>query len=486
MYKMNLKKIDRKKILLLVVIGLLVLALAVSGILYLTRKPEDEEPSLQQTLFEKLTAYETDLRDSLGSLDNNEAVTAYLLGWAKNKEIPADVDSVGNVIFSRKANKGYANEQPTVLLCSFNADQMENYIEEMAVALCVAKNARNHGKLTVIFMPCENDRQYGAEGLNLSRFARDAAVFCLGHSADSKVSTVTGGYERYRISHKLSYVNTDYDAAFKIRIRHCPTLPLTGNIGQTPNPIKTLGDLLANFKSTSLLFELSGFAGGSDAVMTPSWATMTVVINQSDVEKFTRRMDNAIEKFYDRYQEDYPQIEYTYTETKLPKRVIADEDTDNLVSLMYTAIDGVYQRSDEGNVMALTNIGKISCADHRLRINVDAMSDNAQMMEEIEDSYETICGLCDVTYRRTTRYPIFDSTDASASLLQEFETAFLDFTGDREMLCENTVEFTPCALLQQKEQDLPMLYCAITENTKHKFSGALVTYLDRSSEEEQE
>ena len=61
-------------------------AFACAAVLFL-HEEEAAEPSLEEVLEEKLTAYETDLRDSLGSMDTNTDVAGYLLSWAKNKEI---------------------------------------------------------------------------------------------------------------------------------------------------------------------------------------------------------------------------------------------------------------------------------------------------------------------------------------------------------------------------------------------------------------
>ena len=132
------------------------------------------------------------------------------------------------------------------------------------------------------------------------------------------------------------------------------------------NPIKQLGSVLANFKSTSLLFELASFRGGSAADQTPASASMTVVINSADEEKFIQKMDNALERFYDKYADQYPDASYTYEEVDLPKRVLVSEDAENIVSLLYTAFNGTYYKDDDGNVIALTNIGSISTKNQRL------------------------------------------------------------------------------------------------------------------------
>ncbi|MGN1144735.1 MAG: hypothetical protein ACI4SU_09210 [Anaerovoracaceae bacterium] len=484
----NNMKQQKKKILIGAAVAA-VIAVCACGAAFFLHGEKEAEPSLEEVLQEKLTAYETDLRDSLGSMDTNADVAGYLLSWARNKEIPATTDEAGNVIFTVKASENADDVQPAALVCSFDADHMENHVEEMAVALCVAKNAVNHGKLSVVFLAEENGEKTGAQGFDIGHFSDDTSIFCLGNSVGSRVSTVTGGYRQIQITHKLEYQKPSYNKAYKITLKNCPSLLVEGNIGSVPNPIKVLGNVLANFKSTSLLFELGTFYGGSGADFTPSKASMIVVINDSDTEKFQRKMENSIEKIYDKFHDDYPEIEYTYEEVDLPSQVLGSGDTDNLVSLMYTVFDGVYQRDDEGVITAITNIGKISCKDKMLKIQVSAMSSDQTLLDEICESYETICGLCDVKYKIKKEYPVFYGltgrpTGTTEALLDSFEEAFREFTGDDSMKVEDTAVLTPCTFLRQKNENLTILYCGVTEKTKHKFAGSLVTWLDQGVEEE--
>ena len=245
-----------------------------------------------------------------------------------------------------------------------------------------------------------------------------------------------------------------------------------------PNPIKTLGNLLANFKSTSLLFELSSFSGGESADTLPADASMTVVINASDEEKFCSRMDSAIEKFNEKYAADYPDITYAYEEVKLPKKVLTKTETENIVSLMYTAPNGIYYKDDDGTVLALTNIGKISTKNAKLSIEICSMSCSDELLDEIHDSYQTIAGLCNVKIRKTKSYKIFSGGGASSALLAGFEEAFTAFTGDSEMIVEDAVETTACNVLYEKNSSMGMIYCAVTEKTKEKFAGSIITFLD--------
>lgn len=478
--------LKNKKLLIAAAAVVIIIGCTIGGI-FLFGSNHEEEPSLDEIIEDKLSAYETDLLDSLESMETNEDVAAYLENWGKNKKINTSVDNNGNVIFTLKASKGHKDASPCVILCGYDSDHMTDYTESMAVALTVAKNGQNNCRYKVIFCPEKNGEKTSINGLSNDLFSDDTQVFYLGKSGTAKVTQVTGGYRQYELSEKLKYTSPEFDKAYKIKIRNVPSEVIGSKMGSKPNAIKTIGNLLANFKSTSMLFEVSSFYGGKSANTIPSSAGITLVINSSDSSKFECKMDKAVEKFMEKYSEDYPEIEYTYEETDLPSTVLTRDETDNIVSLMYTALNGVYNKDDDGNVVAITNIGRISSKDQKLKINVSAMSCSKEFLDEITDSYRTICGLCDVKYKCVEKYNIYngEGLGKNVAFLKKFEEAFLDFTGSSEMKVEKAVEFTPLTILAEKNENMSMLYLGVTENTKEKYAGSLVTFMDMGAEDEE-
>lgn len=85
--------------------------------------------------------------------------------------------------------------------------------------------------------------------------------------------------------------------AYKISISGLTGGTPDGRISSYPNPVKMFGDLLASFKTNSLIFELSSISGGNSSSSYPKNAEMVIVVSEDDVEKFTAKLDKAIEKF---------------------------------------------------------------------------------------------------------------------------------------------------------------------------------------------
>ena len=99
---MSILKNKKTVIAAAVVLGIIVLAV---GGFFLFGSNREEEPSLDEIIEDKLTAYETDLLDSLESMETNDDVAAYIANWGKNKKIDTTCDNFGNVIFNIKYSK---------------------------------------------------------------------------------------------------------------------------------------------------------------------------------------------------------------------------------------------------------------------------------------------------------------------------------------------------------------------------------------------
>lgn len=467
-------------------IFLIIVVLTVSVLFLFIREKQQQEPPLEEVLEEKLLAYETDLRDTMESIKNNEDAARYLLAWAKNRQIPVETDPAGNVIYTIQPEEHITDEKQAVILCSFDGADMEPHIQEIAAALTIAKNTRNNGPFQVIFLAENKGRKTGAQNLNPNLFDENTEMICLGATPSSRVSLITGGYEHLRLTKKLSTTEPSYNKAYKIQIAHAPSGCISGTYDASLNPVKILGGVLAGLKSNSLLFELSGFYGGSEVNYSPEGASMTLIINDSDTVKFENVMNSSIEKTYEKYKEDYPDLEYTCEEINLPSKVISEENTDNLVSLMYTSFNGVYNRNDDGTITALTNIGRISTKNCRLKIDIAVMCSNPSMLQEISETYQTICGLCDVNFTVSEKYPVYDGTDIPASLhlLDTFKEAFANYTGNDKLILEETAVLTNCSFIHSMNPEIPILFCGITEKNKYSVTGAAVTWLDRLQPQE--
>lgn len=477
-----MRKLTKKKKIIFVIIAAIMIIASASGLYFIT-SGRDKPPTLQEVVSEKFAAYETDLLDSLGSMESNQDVARYLVSWAENKGIRCTQDIVGNVIYNINAADGYEDADPVFIVCGFDGENMQEYVRTIAVALTAARNPQNNGPFLVAFCPESDGRYYGIENIAASYFDDNARVLYLDHSAEKKISAITGGFNYFSITDDIEYHKTEYDTAYTISIRNVPSFLVSENVDDTPNPIKVLGQLIADFQANSLIFQLADFHGGTNPAITPAEAEMTIVIDSSYIDKFEKKMNDSIEKFTGKYGEKFPQIEYTFVPAEVPSQVLEEETANNIVGFMYTVIDGVYSRDMSGNVTALTNMGRISSSGASLQIDVTSMSFDEDILAEIRSAYQIISGLCDVNFSMEDEQSVFDGGEKSDILLENFSATYEDFAaGSLDYV--SVAEFTPCTFLAQKNNNASVLYCGIDEKNKEDFAGALIAFICTESTEE--
>lgn len=435
----------------------------------------DKEEDLSAKIEEKVGAYLTDLEDSKATLTSAKAVKDHLRSWAKSKGVACKTDSHDNVIMTVDAGEGYQDAPPTVVLCSYDPAQIDNCISPMALALYVVKNNESAGKLTVIFAKEENRDFSGVSGLNDKYFTDNANVFCLNGGGRNMWSFKTGGNSSYRFGNRLTYTVPQGEKAFKIKIDGLPGGIPDSTISSYPNPIKEIGDLLAYFKTNTMIYELADVTGGQGSGLYPKSAEATVVIDEDDFEKFQTKMDKAIESFNEDYLENYPDVTYTYEEVSVPERVLDQDSLNEFVSILYTLIDGVYARDEDDNLLSITNIGSVRMEDDAYRISAVGCGLYDASLKDIDEEYMTICGLSDVSYDKTGGHSPW-SAPADSEFAQAVSAAFTDYCG-KDMEYKDYVSAANTGYVQEKNKNCNIVNVTLNEEKIERYAGTIITFM---------
>ena len=455
--------------------AILLVALVGTALFSLTACSSEEEEDLSSKVEEKVAAYRTDLEDSADTLTSTAAIKEYLSNWAKEKGITCTTDGHDNVIMSVKASEEYKEADPTVIVCSYDPKQFRTCIDPIALSLYAVKNNESTGRLTVIFTSEDGHDFSGIRSLNSKYFTDDSNVFCVNGGDKNMWSTSTAGRSSYDFSTEVSYTAPEGEKAYRIRIEGLPGGIPDSRISSYPNPIKEIGDLLAYFKTNSLIYELADIHGGESGNLYPKSASVTVVIDEDDIEKFQKRMETAIENYNDDNLEDYPEMTHTYEEVELPRRVMTQEHLNEFVSLLYTLIDGVYSRDDDDNQVSITSIGSIIKNENRYTISAVGNSLSEADLTEIDTAYKTICGLANVNYKKTDSQSGWTS-DSDSDLAKQVAEAFNSYSG-ADMEYRDCVAATNATYIQEKNENCSIISVSVNENRLERYTGKFITFL---------
>lgn len=356
------------------------------------------------------TSSESDQTDSENTITADfKTIASFISDWAKENDIKVKSSNDKYLVLSKAASPNHEDSESFTFHCNICLDsqeEAEDSMETAAVAMTALYSSQEHGNLKAVFTLEKEGNAVGAEALG-DTYLKDDNFISLRRSGKTCIYNSVAASSNMTASKKLTMTSPQYTKAYKITLEGTPYKSPYKYRGYYPNAIKTIGDLLASCQSSSVLFELASFKGGDSTDLYPSKATAVIVLQENDVESFTSRF----EKSYERVEEYYEDLEepflYTMEETDLPEKVISKEDTGNIVSLMYTIINGTYLRSEEKEVMAVSNIGKVSTKNHKFSLQLNAKSLENNLMDEMHTIIKTTCGLCDIHYKEDTSSPLW-------------------------------------------------------------------------------
>lgn len=316
-----------------------------------------------------------------------------------------------------------------------NPSNTDNSLQSAAAVMTILSQSNNHGNITGIFTSIDKGQASGAEAVP-SEYLDDDNFIDVTKSKKAIIYNTFAASSTMSAVKDLNITEPTYTKAYTIKFSGIENQSAYRNRGTYPNPIKTVGDLLASCQTSTVLFELASFEGGKYSDQIPSEVSATIVLHENDVESFTKKFNKSyekVEKFYEELEDETITFEYTMEPVDLPSQIISKEDTENIVSLMYTMINGTYYRNDDDVVEAYSNIGKISTEDGRFTLNINAKALTDELMEELEGVVKTICGLSDIGYEKIDSTPVWTNDPETPLVASLSEALDADCSGFLEM-----------------------------------------------------
>ncbi len=394
--------------------------------------------------------------------------------WANENEINVDSVSDTYLVLSKKASGELKNvESFTFHTCiDFSSEESsKNSLSTAATVMTALSSAQNHGPVRGIFTLVKKGQPIGAAALNSDYLDHDNFIDVTYNKDTVLYNTFAASSDMSAVK-ELDITSPTYTKAYKIVFKGVKNQNAYKNRGTYPNPVKTIGDLLASCQTSTVLFELASFNGGLYSDQIPGKVAATIVLHENDVESFTKKFNNSykkIEEIYEDIDDDTAAFEYTMKPVDLPDTVISKEDTENIVSLMYTMINGTYLRNDNDEVEAFSNIGRISTKNGYFKLNISARSLDDQLMDELEAVVKTICGLSDIGYKKISDRDVWTNSPENPLVQNLSEELNAECQGILEMKHIN--EFT------EPDNDINLISWGTNENNADKDLEKIFEYM---------
>ena len=271
-------------------------------------------------------------------------------------------------------------------------------MQPLAVSMTALLGPESHGKITLIVTENNDGNMIGAASVDPKYYECDNFIN-MEYSKDIQLLTSGAHTFTSTMSADLQTASPSYSRTYTITMSTSAYADPFDFDTHYPNPVETIGSLLATEKSSGNLFQLVSFDCKVDNGYTPGSATAVVVIDDNDVESFTKKFDKSNESMKKKFDKLEDHFVYTMTETSTPNRVIAPQSSDNIISLMYTLQTGIFlQDEDSGDIISEAYISSISTAGNKLQLTIGSRSLQKSVIDEMNTSFSTTSGLCDIGY----------------------------------------------------------------------------------------
>ncbi len=374
---------------------------------------EDELKSTLKTTYDELNSTFS------GDTGKYSLVSEYLYSWAKKNELTVAENQDSYMVIENPATSGYEDSESTVLQCSVETSRLNASMQPLAVSLTALLGPESHGPISLIITENNDGNYTGAAAVDPKYYKCDNFI---NMQYGSETSLLTSGADAFTgtMTSDISTSSPSYSQVYSITMStEGYSDPFDFDLNY-PNPVETIGSLLATQKSSGNLFQIASFNCEYTEGYTPTSATAVVVIDGNDVESFTRRFNNSYENVQEKFADLDEHFVYTMTETSMPSSVISNNYSDNIISLMYTLQTGIYlQDEDTGEIISASDISSISTDGGDLNVVINSRSLDAGVLQEMSDSFATTSGLCDIQYSASDTKKTW-SADGDKDLAQFF------------------------------------------------------------------
>lgn len=428
------------------------------------------EASREEELRDTLkTTY--DELNSTFSGDNGKysLVSEYLYSWAKKNELNITENKDNYMVITNPATKGYEKKESTVIQCAVKTNDISGSMQPLAVSLTSLLGPETHGKIALIVTEDDAGHFTGAEAVDPKYYKEDNFI---NMQYASETSLLTSGSRALTstMTSDISTASPSYTKTYAITMSMSAYADPFNFDKHYPNPVETIGSLLATEKSSGNLFQLASFNCKAENNYTPVSATAIVVIDDNDIESFTKKFNKSYESIKKKFDKLDDHFVYTMTETSKPSTVISNQHSDNIISLMYTLKTGIYLQDEEnGEIISASDISSINTEDKKLNVTINSRSLQEGILDEMSTAFSTTSGLCDIKYsasKKTTTW----SADKNKDLAQFFQDA-LSFKDPTKL---STLSSSECDIFASKVPDLNIIsYKFNSENREAAFINTL-------------
>ena len=352
--------------------------------------------------------------------NHEEQARKFMLEWAKENNIEAEIDEVGNIIMRKPATPGMENRKGVILqahmdmvpqknndtIHDFTTDPIETYVDGdwvkakgttlgadnglgvAAIMAVLEDNNLKHGPLEALITKDEETGMYGAFGLKPGTMQGEILLNLDSEDEGELYIGCAGGLDiTATLEYKEEMPMVDF-VARKITLKglrggHSGLEINEGRGNANKLLARIVHDLLIEFDS-----QLASFEGGNMRNAIPREAHAVLVFNPEDMDGLEDYMKEYEAQLNDEYAPIESGITLSVEEVTLPAAVVPSEIQDNMINVLMACQNGVMRMipTVPDTVETSSNLAIVTIADGKAEVRILARSSCDTMKDFLADS----------------------------------------------------------------------------------------------------
>lgn len=479
-----MSKLSKKKKTIIVIITAIALIITAFSIYRINKLKLFDKKSYKEI-------YKT-LEDESENFKSQEDLRDFITAWADKSGLKYSIDGSDNIIFTHEANSRKKKVSPTVVLVSYNYENVSENNRVLASAAMLASSDINSGKRTVIFVNNINNNGDSYMKLNPSFFTKKAKVVYLDYGKHSYISKNSFASANRIISIPATTTNSNCDTAIKIRISGLMSDCVDTGINKKANPISLLSTVLTRLKTKSTICQIADISVDNKGNMYPGALEATILVNSYSVNSLCSYLDKRIKKFEKFAKKDNPDCEYTYeilSGDAVPDTAYDDQTFDSLTTLLYTIMNGTKRLEDDDLIPEGYEISDISCIqapvqllkdEANLYLDVYTQAINNDFLNDATKDIDEATKLSGCEVVASVNYPKYSNKkDSLERTMQSTYFKVSDLFGDGFSLDEDyDTYFTPMSYIASINKNVDMVHIKINKATASVITNMLICYFE--------
>jgi dipeptidase D len=418
---------------------------------------------------------------------NEEAVSNYLVDFAKKHNLSYIQEECNNVIIKKKATKGYENSKKVILqghmdiVCAkndgykfdFEKDSIEliidgDYIKTKGTTLgadngialamtmaILADDTISHPEISALFTISEETGMDGAILLKSENINGDILINIDSEEEGTILSSCAGGVNSniYLNYEKINNKKDSFEISINGLVGGHSGIEINKN---RANAVKLMGRLLKNIDS-KMKFNLSEISGGEKMNAIPKRCKSIISIDKNEIKILENVLNEMQTIFSSEFEISDPEIKIYIKKIENREFSMDNDSKGKVISLILLIPQGVETMSAKmvGLVESSNNLGVIETKENEVVIINAIRSSVKSLKDEIIDRIREISNLVDAKNELEADYPEWEYKIESPIrdlMIERYKTLY-----DKELKVDAIHAGLECGLLKEKVGDIDMI-----------------------------